>query len=69
MVGAAVIVGVILVWLASRRVEFCWRTLWLFVIIVGICAGSASNAVHVTGDIGGGLYEIAHGVGALLNAL
>ena len=69
MVGAAVIVGVVLVWLSSQRLEFGWKMAWVFVIIVGICAGSASNAVHVTGDIGGGLYEIAHGVGALLNAL
>jgi hypothetical protein len=67
--AAGVVVGVVLIWLSSRRVEFGWRMLWLLVIVVAICAGSASNAVKVMGAIGDGLYEVAHGIAAMFSLL
>ncbi len=62
MLGAAVIVTLILVWLASGRVQFTWRISWLAVTFVVICAASIVAGGRVAGWIAGGIFEAVRGI-------
>ena len=69
MVGAGVIVGLIAIWLAGRRLEFTWRMAWLSVIFALICVSSLAAGGRVAGWIAGGLFELFHGIASLIGQI
>lgn len=69
MVGAGVIVGVLAVWLASGRVQFTWRISWLAVIFALICAASIIAGGKTADWIAGGIFEVVHGIVAVIMAI
>jgi hypothetical protein len=62
MVGGAVIVGVILVWLAAGRAHFTWRISWLTGIFVAICATSLVAGSRLASGLAGGIFELASAI-------
>jgi hypothetical protein len=62
MVGAAVIVGVILVWLVTGRAHFTWRISWLTGIFVAICAASLVAGGRLASGIADGIFELANAI-------
>lgn len=62
MVGGAVIVGVLLVWLASRRAQFIWRISWITGIFVVISATSLVAGNRLASGIAGGIFELVGGI-------
>ena len=69
MVGAAVIVGVIGIWLTTGRVQFTWRISWLAVGFALICATSLAVGGKLSGWIAGGIFTFIRGVAGLFGAL
>jgi hypothetical protein len=66
MVGGAVIVGVLLVWLAAGRARFTWRISWLTGIFVVICAASLTAGSRLASGIAGGIFELASAIANLV---
>ena len=69
MVAAAVGVALVVLWLASRRLEFKWRISWLLVAFGLVCASGPSAGVHRAGGIAEGIYTAVHGVGSFLSKM
>ncbi len=69
MIGAAVIVVLILIWLASGRVQFTWRISWVIGAFVVICAASLAAGGRLATWIAGGIFEAVSGIVHLISAL
>ena len=66
MVGAGVIVGMLLVWLSRKRLEFTWRISWLMGAVVAVCAASLPGGIKLMTFIAGGIFTLVHGIVAFL---
>lgn len=66
MVGAAVAVGLVLAWLASKRLEFTWRVSWLMGLGAAICAASLNGGTKVATGVAGGIFTLAHGIASFI---
>ena len=69
MVGAGVIVGVLLIWLSRKRLEFTWRMSWLMGAVVAICAASLPGGIKLMTLIAEGIFALVHGIVALISAI
>ena len=69
MVGAAVGVGLLLIWLAGKRLEYTWRISWLAAAFAVICAASLAAGGRLSGWISGGIFTLIQGVVRLILAL
>jgi type IV secretory pathway VirB2 component (pilin) len=69
MVGGAVIVGVLLVWLASGRAQFTWKISWIIGIFVAICATSLVAGSRLASGIAGGIFELVNAIANLIKSI
>jgi hypothetical protein len=69
MLGPAVIIAALLLWLSRGRVAFTWRMSWLSALFVVICVASLTAGMKVAGGIAGGLFLGAHSVGVFITHL
>ena len=69
MVGAGVLVGVLLIWLATGRVQYTWRMSWLMGAVVAICAASVPGGIKLMTLIAEGIFALVHGIVALISAI
>ena len=63
---AAIAVGMLAIWRASKRLEFTWRMSWLAAAFVVICVSTASAGMDLAGGIAGGLFTLVHGIAAVV---
>jgi hypothetical protein len=66
MVAAGVIVGVIIIWLTTGRVQYTWRISWLAAGFAVICAASALAGGKLAAWTAGGIFEFVKGVANLI---
>jgi hypothetical protein len=69
MLGPAIVVALLLLWLSRGRVAFTWRMSWLAAAFVVICVSNLHAGMKVVSGIAGGLFLGAHSIGAFINAL
>jgi hypothetical protein len=69
MVAAAVVIGVIALWLTTKRLEFGWRMGWILAGFGLVCASSLAAGGHLAAGIAGGIFEGAKGLAAFFGDL
>jgi hypothetical protein len=63
---AAVIIGVILIWLISGRVQFTWRISWILAGVALICVSGLAAGDRLMAWTADGLFVLFGGIGHFL---
>ena len=69
MLGPAVVVALLLLWLSRGRLAFTWRMSWLAALFAVICVANLTAGLKVAGGIAGGLSLGAHSLGVFITHL